>query len=76
LTFFLCLVGQHGSKGDITDAFDALDGGVELVVDDDSALIVFLDADRFEVQPFGIWTTAYCHQNHIRFELKRIRAYE
>jgi hypothetical protein len=61
LTFFLCLVSQHRSKGDITNAFDALDRGVELVVNNNSALIVFLDADRFEIQPFGVWTTAYCH---------------
>ena len=62
---------QHGSKGDITNAFDALDGGVELIVDDDSAFVVLLDADRFQVQPLGIWTTAHCQKNYVRFELEK-----
>jgi hypothetical protein len=47
LTFFLGFVSQHGSEGDVSDTFNALDGGVELVIDDDSAFVVLLDADRF-----------------------------
>ena len=63
-------MSQHWSKGDVSDAFDTLDGGVELVVDDDSALVVFLDADRFQVQPFGVGTTANGQQDYVSFQLE------
>jgi hypothetical protein len=49
LTFLFCLMSQHRSKGDIPDAFDTLDGGVELVVNNDSALVILLDTDCLEV---------------------------
>ena len=26
-----------------------------------AAYMLFVLADRFEIQPFGVWTTAYCH---------------
>lgn len=42
-----------------------------MIVDDDSAFVVLLDADRFQVQPLGIWTTAHCQKNYVRFELEK-----
>lgn len=39
-TFFLSLVRQHGTKRHVTDAFDVLHRGVELIIDDDTASVV------------------------------------
>jgi hypothetical protein len=71
LTFFLGFVSQHRTKGDISDTFDALDGSVKLGINDDPALVIFLDSDCLEIQPISIGTTPDCHQNHICFELVR-----
>jgi hypothetical protein len=70
---FLGLVGQHGTKGDITDAFDVLDGGVELVIDDDAAFAIQLDADRFKVQSLDVWSSSNGHEDNIRFQLLRMK---
>ena len=46
-TFLLGFVSKHRTKSDVPDAFNAFDRGVELVVDDDSAFVVFFYTDRF-----------------------------
>lgn len=69
-TLFLSLVGEHGTKGHVTDTLDILDRGAELIVDDDAALVVFLDANGFKVKTLRIWTTTDRNQNDVGFELR------
>ena len=45
---------QHGSERDIANAFNVLDGGVELVVDDDPAFVIQFYTDRFQIQSFDV----------------------
>jgi hypothetical protein len=64
-------VCQHGSKRDITDTFDVLCTGVELVVNDDSALVIELYAGSFEIESFDVGTAAYGDKDNVCFELGR-----
>ena len=66
----LCLVGEHRTKGHVTDTLDVLDRGAELVIDDDTTLVVFLDTNGFEVETLRVWTTTDRNQNNIGFELR------
>lgn len=62
-------MSQHGSKGHITDTLDVLDGGVELVVDDDTALVVQLDADSLQVESGGVRATSNGDEDNVGFDL-------
>lgn len=53
LTLLLCLVRQHWSESHIPNSLDSLGGSVELIINDDSALLVGLHANGFEVQALG-----------------------
>ena len=68
-TLLLCLVCEHGPKCHVTDAPNALDRGVELVVDNDTPLVVDLDADLVEVEPVGHWAPADSDEDDVGFEL-------
>jgi hypothetical protein len=68
-TFFLGLVCQHGSEGDVTDALDVLLRGGELVVDDNTAAVVHLDTSSLEVQAFSEWTASDGNEHDISLKL-------
>lgn len=69
LTLLLGLVSKHGSESDISDALDALDGGVELGIDDDATLVVDLDADLLKVEALGYWPATDSDENNIGGDL-------
>lgn len=62
-------MGKHGSEGNISDALDALDGGVELGIDDDTSLVVDLDANLLEVEALGYWPTSDSDEDNIGSDL-------
>jgi len=68
-TFFLCLVGEHGTKGNVTDAFDVLLRSGELIVDDDATSIVELNTCSFEVEAVGVWSSANSDEDDVGFQL-------
>ena len=69
-TLLLSLVREHGSKGHITDTFDVLDRGAELVIDNNATLVVFLDTNSLKVKTVRIWTTTDGNQNDVGIELR------
>jgi hypothetical protein len=68
-TFFFSLVCQHRAESDITNTPYVLHGCVELIINDNTTLVVHLNTDRFEVKPFCIWATAHGNKDYIRFQL-------
>lgn len=70
LTFFLGLVSKHGTESDITDALDVVHAGVELVIDNDSALLVYLNTNCFKVESLGHWTATNSNQENVGIELE------
>lgn len=68
-TLLLSLVGQHGSKGNVSDALDSLDRGVELVVNHNSALVVELNTDGLEVQSSGDGSSADGDEDDVGLKL-------
>lgn len=71
LAFFLSLVRKHGPERNITDALDTLDGGVELVINHNTALVVNLDANLVQVQAIGVGPTTNSDENDVCVELMR-----
>lgn len=63
------LVGQHGSKCNITDAADVGDLGSVFRVDDDATSLVQLEADILEAQALGVGSSANGDQNHLGVNL-------
>ena len=68
-TFLFGFVGKHRSESDVTDTFDALDGSVELVIDNNAALGVDFDANLLETETVGVGTTADRDENDVSVEL-------
>ena len=68
-TFLFGFVGKHRSESDVTDTFDALDGSVELVIDNNTALRVDFDANLVETKTVGVGTTADRDENDISVKL-------
>lgn len=66
----LGLVRQHGSKSHVANALDVGHGGVELVVDNDTALAVDLTASSLEVQTLCEWPASDSDENDVGLELK------
>ena len=66
------LVCEHRSESDVTDTFDALDGSVELVIDNNAALGIDFDANLVETETVGVGTTADRDENDISVELLRL----
>lgn len=60
-------MGQHGSKGNITDALDILDRSIELIIDNDTTLVVHFHTNSGEVQAFNVRATANGDKNDIGF---------
>jgi len=67
--FFLRLVGEHGTEGNVADAFDVLLRSGELIVDDDATSVVELNACSFEVKAFCVWPPANSDENDVGFQL-------
>jgi len=72
LTLLLSLVSQHRSEGNISDALDSLDGGVVLIVDNDSALSVELDTDGLEVESVGDGSSTNSDEDNVGGKLKSV----
>lgn len=70
LTLLFGLVGQHGTKGDISDALDVGNARVELRVDDNAALGVDLDTDRLEVESLGHGSSSNGNKDDIGLDLE------
>ena len=64
---------QHRSESNVTNAFDVLHRGVELIVNDNAAPVVLLNTNGLKVQTLGIWTTADSDKDDISIELRKIR---
>lgn len=67
-TFFLGLVGKHRSEGYVTNALNALDRSVVLVINDYTAPVVDLHANLVQTKTFGVWPTADRDEHNISFE--------
>jgi hypothetical protein len=66
----LGLVRQHRSECDVADALDVLHGRVELVIDDDTTLVVELHADLVKVKAVGVRAAADGDEDDIGLELE------
>ncbi len=69
--FVLGLVRQHRAGDDVADGVDAGDVGLEMVIDDDAAALVLLDAERFEAEAFGVGHAADRDQHDIGLDRLR-----
>ena len=56
--FFFGFVGEHGAKSYVADTADVGVGGAVFRVDDDTAFFVGFNAYGFEVEVFGVGSTA------------------
>lgn len=64
-SLLLGLVGQHGAESHVSDASDVGLVGSVLLVDDDSALVVLLDAGSLEVETLRVGSSANGHQQNV-----------
>lgn len=64
-------MGKHGPESHVTDTLDVLHRGVELIIDDDAAFVVFLNTDGLKVEALCIRTPADGNKDNIRIELKQ-----
>lgn len=69
-TFLLGLVRQHGAEGDIADHADMGDLGAVLLVDDDTATFVGLNADIFKAETGSIGAAADRDEDDVGVKLK------
>jgi hypothetical protein len=60
-------MSQHRSESDVTDTFNILDRGIELVVDDDAALTIELDTDGRQVQALNVRAASNSNKNDVGF---------
>ena len=72
-TFFLSLVCQHGTEGDIADAFHALDAGIVLVVDHHAPFAVHLNTNLVQAQVCCQGSTTDRNEKHIGLDLLTLR---
>lgn len=66
--FLLSLVGKHGTKSAVTNDTDVLGLGSVFLVDDESALVVNIDADVFESETSGVWSSTNGNENNVSFQ--------
>ena len=69
-TFLLSLVCQHRTECNIPNTLDALHASVELVVDNDTALVVNLNTNSLEVEAFGVRATTNGNENNVSVDLR------
>lgn len=60
---------KHGPEGHISNALDALGRSVELVVNDDTAALVRLDADGLEVEALSDGSATDSDEDDVGLEL-------
>jgi hypothetical protein len=70
LTLFLGFVRKHWAKGDVTDALDAFDRRVELIVNHDTAAVVHLNTNFIEVEACDNWTATDSNEDNICIQLE------
>lgn len=68
-TFLLGFVRQHGSECDVADAPDVLLRGRELIINNNAASVVKLDACSLDVQTINIRAAADSDEDDIRIQL-------
>lgn len=68
-TLLLGLVGKHGAEGNISDTFDTLNGGVELVVDHNSSPFVGLDTNVLKTKVLGVGSSTDSNEDNVGFKL-------
>ena len=73
-TLLFGLVRQHGAKGGVTNALDALAGSVVLVVNDDAASLVLLNTNSLEVEALGHRSSADSDKNDVGVKLLLLTA--
>ena len=71
--FIFGLVGEHRSAHNVANGVDAVDIGLEMIVDDNAAAIQ-RNAGFFKPQAVGIWTTPGRHEHDIGFQYLWIAA--
>ena len=64
-------MGQHRTKGYVSNAPDAWNRGVVLIVDDDSPLLVDFDANSLQIKTFGVWLSANGDETDVGSNLSR-----
>jgi hypothetical protein len=69
--FFFRLVGKHGTKRNIADAFDVLLRSGELIVDDDATSVVEFNARGFEIEAVRVWPSADGDKDDVSLQLKK-----
>ena len=68
----LSLVSEHRAECRIANAGDTLHARAELVVNNDAAPVVELDANLIKSQAGGVWSATYGDQDDVRVELRII----
>jgi hypothetical protein len=63
-------VRQHGTESGVTDGTDVRNLGAVLVVDDDTASLVKLNADVLETKSLGVGTTSNSNEDNIGVKLR------
>jgi len=72
--FFHCLVRQHRTGDHVADRIDAVDIGLEMVIDLDAAALVRLDAELREAEILRVGDAADRDEHDIGFDRLRIAA--
>lgn len=67
-SLLLGLVSQHGAEGNVTNDADVGDLGAVLLVNDEAAALILVDADVLNVQTLGVGATADGDQDDISIQ--------
>lgn len=62
-------MSKHGAKGHVSDTLDTLNGGVKLIIDDNTAFGIHFNANLLEVEALGVGDTADSDENDVGFQL-------
>lgn len=73
-TFLLGFVCQHGSKCDVADTPDVLLRGCELIINNNAASVVQLDACSVEVQTINIRAAADSDEDDVCAQLTQCQS--
>jgi hypothetical protein len=63
-------VCKHRAESDVTNTLDALNTGVELVVNDDTASFINLSTDGLKVQALRVWPATDSNKDNIGINLE------
>jgi hypothetical protein len=67
-------VGKHRTEGNVTDGANVLDLGAVLLVDDQAATVVSLEANVVETQTGSVGTATNSDKDDISVKLKGVSA--